>query len=88
MRKPKEDIKADVIKLCNDFAVFWQQLAQEISPLYDDVDVIIKWQDYFEEHDEMTAQFAQVNWNIQDLKDYYIVTGKVGLETVKKIKVC
>lgn len=75
----KMDIKQEIIKVCDDMVAFWEQFKVEMEaiPNEDEVDIICKWHDYFQENSDVVARLSMTKRNINEVEMSLIMNGKL-----------
>ena len=80
------NIKQEIMNLCDDFVVFWKQFKEEIDSIADDdkAELILKWKNYFVEHNGTTLKFIETNLHAKDIQQVLIEKGELFLEDFKE----
>lgn len=75
-------IKEEIINLCDDFVVFWNQLKEEIALIDDhnDVDLVLQWHNYFVEHGDITTELNMIKRHVENIEEKLIKTGELKCE--------
>lgn len=78
------DIKQDILNVCDDMIFLWDQLKAEIEAIPDEdvADIVCRWQDYFQEHADIIANFSMVKKDIEEVKRTLLMDGELDYETM------
>lgn len=80
------NIKQEIMDLCDNFVMFWKQFKEEIDSIADDdkAELILKWKNYFVEHNETTLKFIETNLHAKGIQRVLIENGELFLEDFKE----
>lgn len=78
------DIKQDILNVCDDMIFLWDQLKAEIEAIPDEdvADIVCRWQDYFQEHADIIANFSMVKRNVEEVKQTLLMEGELKYEEI------
>lgn len=73
------DIMQEIIELCDDMVVFWEQFKAEVEaiPSEDEADLVLKWHDYFQTNSAVVANLSMTKRNIDELERSLIMNGEL-----------
>ena len=80
------NIKQEIMSLCDDFVVFWNQFKEEINSIEDNdkAELILKWENYFVEHNRTTLKLIETKLHAEGIKEVLIEKGELQLEDFKE----
>ena len=78
------DIKQDILNVCDAMIFLWDQLKAEIEAIPDEdvADIVCRWQDYFQEHADIIANFSMVKRDVEEVKRTLLIEGELDYETM------
>lgn len=80
------NIKQEIMSLCDDFVVFWNQFKEEINSIEDNdkAELILKWENYFVEHNRTTLKLIETKLHAEGIKKVLIEKDELQLEDFKE----
>lgn len=76
------NFKQEIIDLCDDFVVFWQQFKEEVNKIADgdNAELVLKWKNYFVEHNGTTLKLIKTKLHAEHIERHLIERGVLKLE--------
>ena len=74
-------IKEEIMTLCDDFIVFWNQLKENIALIDDNnVDLVLQWHNFFAEHRDIVAKLNKTKMHIESIEERLVSAGELRCE--------